>query len=485
MGNAPSNQQEIDSPRSRSPPARRLASRAESPRADSPQPGPGRPHQSLRYKRRSLDLPDINLITAPLPIPTRAERPKGRRQTSGDGLGSFSSQSYGQLPAPPPSVENYPSFADVGGADGRESPQYDRPVVRSTLPMPLNAVDATETPDPSNDAIETPIVWTGEGDSVFVSHMVDDVEVRVPMHREGRRFIANLKLPRGTHHLLFVVDSAFRVAADMPKTVNSQGTLTNYVSVGLSSPPELNNTPVPRRSHSFWSSSSAGGAAPGLEWNQRPRESGTPEWTNVIPPELQEAVADEEAAMQASASAKSSANGHRHVVNGFQPLPLQREIPTAPPLPRHLEKQILNETRPVSSPSSNRDKRRNRHGHWHDSHGHGHSHGHHSRHMPGLSTPQDQLTPRVLPVTTASGTDIAAFSGGSTPSSPTPLPTPTAGPVVENEDAIADDNSVLPVPSHVILNHLSTSTVRDNVLAVAVTVRYKAKFLTTIYYKPT
>ena len=70
---------------------------------------------------------------------------------------------------------------------------------------------------------------------------------------------------------------------------------------------------------------------------------------------------------------------------------------------------------------------------------------------------------------------------------------------------LTDDASVLPVPNHVVLHHLSTSAIKNGVLAVADTVRYKKKvrayisfpvpfshlsdcdpqFITTIYYKPT
>jgi hypothetical protein len=50
---------------------------------------------------------------------------------------------------------------------------------------------------------------------------------------------------------------------------------------------------------------------------------------------------------------------------------------------------------------------------------------------------------------------------------------------------LTDDASVLSVPSHVVLHHLCTSAIRNGVLAVANTTRYKEKFLTTVYYKPT
>ncbi|KAE9408808.1 hypothetical protein BT96DRAFT_1012985 [Gymnopus androsaceus JB14] len=96
---------------------------------------------------------------------------------------------------------------------------------------------------------------------------------------------------------------------------------------------------------------------------------------------------------------------------------------------------------------------------------------------------------RPLPITTASGTDtdvptqpqldpIPPFSGllnlNSNPN------------IVPAQDLVtADDTSVLPVPSHVVLGHLGTSAIKDGVLAVGDTVRYRQKFFTTVYYKPT
>ena len=64
-----------------------------------------------------------------------------------------------------------------------------------------------------------------------------------------------------------------------------------------------------------------------------------------------------------------------------------------------------------------------------------------------------------------------------------------------------DDNSVLTMPNHTVLNHLATSSIKNNVLAVSATTRYKRKvsldlfytlnitninfqYVTTIMYKP-
>lgn len=40
---------------------------------------------------------------------------------------------------------------------------------------------------------------------------------------------------------------------------------------------------------------------------------------------------------------------------------------------------------------------------------------------------------------------------------------------------VKDDNSVLTLPNHTVLNHLMTSSVKNGVLATSVTTRYKKK----------
>jgi hypothetical protein len=44
-----------------------------------------------------------------------------------------------------------------------------------------------------------------------------------------------------------------------------------------------------------------------------------------------------------------------------------------------------------------------------------------------------------------------------------------------------DDNSVLIMPNHTVLNHLATSSIKANVLAVSATTRYKRKVSLFIY----
>ena len=84
---------------------------------------------------------------------------------------------------------------------------------------------------------------------------------------------------------------------------------------------------------------------------------------------------------------------------------------------------------------------------------------------------------------------------------PPSLPGFLAKPILNAAVLMKDDNSVLNMPNHTVLNHLATSSIKNNILAVSATTRYKnkvsayplfckvvltpAKYVTTIVYKPT
>ncbi|CAG8829044.1 14876_t:CDS:2, partial [Racocetra persica] len=65
--------------------------------------------------------------------------------------------------------------------------------------------------------------------------------------------------------------------------------------------------------------------------------------------------------------------------------------------------------------------------------------------------------------------------GSMTEDQPPALP-PHLEKVLLNSSAVSkEDNSVLPVPNHVVLNHLYACSIRDGVMAVASTARYRKK----------
>ncbi|KAL7812262.1 5'-AMP-activated protein kinase beta subunit, interation domain-containing protein [Trichoderma gracile] len=68
---------------------------------------------------------------------------------------------------------------------------------------------------------------------------------------------------------------------------------------------------------------------------------------------------------------------------------------------------------------------------------------------------------------------------------PPSLPGFLGKPILNAATLMKDDNSVLNMPNHTVLNHLATSSIKNNVLAVSATTRYHNKYVTTIIYKPT
>ena len=297
----------------------------------------------------------------------------------------------------------------------------------------------------------------------------------------------------GTHHLKFIVDDQIRISEDYPQAVDDRdGSLANYVSVPFpSSTTFLSPTttalgssaispaasPInqhPPNANSFWSdaSSTVGEGGSGHEHTE-------PKWTTEIPPELVAAAAEEEVYLQLQETASNGMSSNSSA-SGYNTVPAPN-IPPAPVLPRHLDKLILNvkpqavsgspaPTERERSRRSGRSRReRDRESRTRPSHlgmtagdvnGDAHGEG-------GAAGPSSLG----LPVVTASGTEVtnAALASGDGAE--------RAGRVAVKLDVagLADDASVLPVPSHVVLHHLSTSAIRNGVLAVANTTRYRKK----------
>ena len=58
---------------------------------------------------------------------------------------------------------------------------------------------------------------------------------------------------------------------------------------------------------------------------------------------------------------------------------------------------------------------------------------------------------------------------------PPSLPLMLGKVILNQSSSLKDDNSVLGIPNHVVLNHLATSSIKNHVLAVSATTRYKKK----------
>ncbi|RDX49960.1 hypothetical protein OH76DRAFT_1350055 [Lentinus brumalis] len=527
MGNTSSNPQ---SPNSRLDSPSRYA---HSPvRGGSPNPSSTshRVHRSLRYKKKSLELPDLASLTltpassspasvsphpghrrprasSPIPIPTSANpapqtfRPQNnlpsaaRIDRMADGRSRYksslsalaSTRSFQSV------VQDSPPRTDVP-LKGDFVPE----VVHSTIPVALHkAEEDAHKPEP----VQYKVVWRGEANKVLLLRAGHDHwQGRQPMDfdPQTKTFWTVVPLLPGTHHLKFLVDDQIKLSNDYPKAVDDiDGSLANYVAVlapSTSVSPQQSTlaTPLasphhthPNHFNSFWSDSTAVG---GSGSNAKDAQ-----WTTEIPPELIAAAAEEEAYLASADSPTSSASGI--------PTP---NIPPAPALPRHLDKLILNVrppamAGPVGGPTnSERDKRRSgrdkerqrRERERAKGLGMTSAEGGTSEDGTGPSGTAAPPAPLHLPVVTASGTDVTQMIVQQQPAGP-PTPPAVTGRPLEGP-GMSDDASVLPVPSHVVLHHLSTSAIRNGVLAVANTTRYRKKqlmrdvqYITTIYYKPT
>jgi hypothetical protein len=77
----------------------------------------------------------------------------------------------------------------------------------------------------------------------------------------------------------------------------------------------------------------------------------------------------------------------------------------------------------------------------------------------------------------AGGSSSEYFEDGQPPPPPPPpsLPMMLQRVVLNTSNQMKDDASVLSIPNHAVLNHLATSSIKNEILAVSATTRYKKK----------
>lgn len=141
------------------------------------------------------------------------------------------------------------------------------------------------------------------------------------------------------------------------------------------------------------------------------------------------------------------------------------ELPEPPQLPAHLNNVLLNK---ISNNQSQNHAQvspspRLQHGHNH--------HHHHNHHQ---SNSHDGFRPPNIP---HNSSDFGSSSSGS--SKRPPLRRADSSYYASNKEAYH-----LSIPNHVILNHLMTTSIRNDVLTVACITRYSGKFVTQIMHSP-
>ncbi|PAV17219.1 carbohydrate-binding module family 48 [Pyrrhoderma noxium] len=371
-----------------------------------------------------------------------------------------------------------------------------------------SAVGAPRKTSEEKQPVQVCIIWRGGGKSVILIRAGDNNwkgRQQMEYDESTKQWSTWVSLMPGTHHIRFLVDGSSKIAEDLPTAVDDNGTLANYVAVPISghTPPSATLHPASRDALNQYQQQqkasgqqSTGtpllGTAPAVPTPGNGvsffadaeaaagKEDGA--WTDRVPWQL-ECAAEEEEQWLSYSHSPSHHGGMSGQGQGSHPPPPPQH-PQAPSLPRHLEKLIMNQRMPSSRGSSSN------------------SSGSKSASKSGSGSGAGSggnaaLSVGELPVTTASGTNLSASTSGGGALGMTSSGSNSYGgygtSTSTHERAyggigmggLADDNSVLPVPSHVVLHHLGTSAIRNGVLAVADTVRYKKKYITTIYYKPT
>lgn len=273
----------------------------------------------------------------------------------------------------------------------------------------------------------------------------------------------------GTHHIRFQVDGQVTTAEDLPTAVDDNGTIANYVAVPLSgnTPPSAfaaalaHPTPTKENpnNHLPPAISTAVGASFFADAQANANEDAA--WTDRTPWQLECAAEEEESWLTHGQQAHSQPPQH----------------PQAPSLPRHLEKLIMNQKMPSGTGSARAGA-----GVGGSRAGPGGGVSNNNRSGGGATSGVGSVVGGQLPVVTASGTNLSAGTSGGgkgTSSNNTAgvanFTTKEMYTKLVDAAGLADDGSVLPVPSHVVLHHLGTSAIRNGVLAVADTMRYKKK----------
>lgn len=482
------------------------------------------------HKRKSLDLPDLAALNLNIqPRPKTQSIPIPGQRTERDNEASTISILQPYTPAPPPPSRNQ---------------SLDK-LLLSGLPPPVKLEKSTAKPvnvKISWNGGGNRVFLARAGDDDWKGR-------KLMHRESTTSHSITIPLLPGTHHLRFLVDDQWLVADDLPTAVDDQGSLANYVGVALDGlvtggmvDAVAAQRPKLTPGHSFWSNSSSTGEEDDGSYRYRAignkkEKTTTAFWTSDIPPELEEAARQEELFIQATNAqtqnvqavqqhpSSSNSNqrergrdrGHGHtpsraggqtqIINGFIPPPA---IPHAPNLPRQLDKLILNVHSYPKSVTANgtvvgatggarRDRDRECRDKEKDNtigRKSGRNRERKSLNLKSPSLPEGNEAP-VTPINNGHSThssptiDQTAVPEISISSSPTSSPTastqntPKIPTIPTNDTVSADDTSVLPVPSHVVLHHLTTSAIRNGVLAVGCTVRYRKKYLTTIYYKPT
>lgn len=279
-----------------------------------------------------------------------------------------------------------------------------------------------------------PIVvqWRGGGKEVFVTGTFANewrskILLRKNPTSSGKRpeYSCVLHLAPGTHRLKFIVDDRWRVSRDLSTASDGEGNLTNYIEVAHTGPAHPGPLSAPGEDL----------LAPLEDDEEKRKKQGLS--AHKAATDLVEEARRAEALQRGNLLDVFGEDKVRHEERWTQ------EIPPSIVKAQASEENYRNELEVFQANSESKSSR-----------------SHHNRDapLPPNDVPVPPTLPRQLEKVILNSTSAAVLG-------------------------TVDDNSVLPAPNHAVLHHLTASAIKLGVIATGCTVRYRKKYITTVYYR--
>lgn len=258
--------------------------------------------------------------------------------------------------------------------------------------------------------------------------------------KDPNAFSAIIALPAGTHHLAFLVDGIMRTSPALPTAVDYTNVLINYVEISADDIPKSKDQSHQQQHHSATISTRTA-AITGHDVSESRGGEGHPQ--QQLPPTPDLKPTQRSAAPSAGPSGISSPIMAGTGVRQAGPNePAQIKVPPTP-------SAATNKLESTGGARKAADTK-----------------AYHSiipQFLLDLDAPEE------------SSRSKRANAVMNTQPAPPSLPMFLNKSILNGSMPIRDDASVLILPNHTVLNHLATSSIKHNVLAVSATTRYRKK----------
>lgn len=282
----------------------------------------------------------------------------------------------------------------------------------------------TSTSESKDEMVPVDITWQQGGEKVYVTGSFTGWRKMiglVPVPGQPGLLHVKLQLPVGTHRFRFIVDNELRFSDYLPTATDQMGNFVNYLEVVQPPSTEKKLQPQPTDQQQK--------TAQGTKSDQSAgdRSPSVTEDKRINPVSARSRIALE-IEKEPDEIGDGFTRFHEEMTSKMA-LEYTQDIPAVFTDPTVMEQYYLT-----------LDQQQNNH-----------------QNMAWLTPPQ--LPPHLENV---------------------PLNSYTNSPADNNEN----NSGALPIPNHVVLNHLATSSIKHNTLCVASIVRYKRKYVTQILYAP-